>query len=151
VTVGTPGVTHNDPENGLAGLDTGYPYPVPAGTPAYTEAGPKYQTNDNPSLGLKNAIGSAIIQHQFTDYLMYQPPAAPSADPNYPAVMWVPLGQLSWSPNGNATIPPSGLWSDYVATYGSDSAGTVTPTAKTNFTAGNTFPSWTRINIFPSF
>ncbi len=143
-----PGLQHNDPENGKNGLDTHYP----KGGPLYSEGSMPYQTNDSPSINVQfyNA-GSAVMQHQFTDYLMYQPPG--NADNG---VQWVPQGTATWGTNGNATRPATGGWAGYAAQYGSDAAGTVTagtaaPNVTVNFTAGNTFPAWTRINTFPNF
>ena len=132
--VGVPGKTHYDPEHGQTGLDTAYPYPGPA----YTEGSIMlpYRSNDSPTMPLNNAMASAMMQHQFTDHLLYLPPGAD--------VRWVPLASFTWSTNGSATNP--GGWSNYVAAYGSDSAGTVNPTAKTLFTAEHKHPSWTQIS-----
>jgi hypothetical protein len=140
--VGVPGATQNDPENGMFGLDTHYPYGwLTTGSydPPYLPT--LYTAYDAPSLGLGNAT-SATMQHQFTDYLMFKPPGYSQ---------WVPLGTLAWSTNGSATIPATGNWADYALQNGSDSAGTVNPSTQTNFTVGNSFPSWTRVNVFPSF
>ena len=142
--VGVPGVTHNDPENGLYGLDTKYPYTwetqgsyQPPLTPV------PYTTSDSPFLSALNSIASIGMTHLFVDYLLFLPPGSDSK--------LVPLGTNSWSTNGNATIPSTNNWSDYATQHGSDTAGTVSPTTSTPFTAGNIFPSWTRINVFPTF
>jgi len=134
--VGVPGVTHPDPDNGQTGLDTSYPYPGSA----YTEGSimsPPYTSNDSPTFPLDSSIASVMMQHQFNDFLLYQPPGSD--------VRWVPLATFTWSTNGSATMPGTG-WASYAATYGSDSAGTVTPSATMPFTAWNKHPSWTRIN-----
>ncbi len=133
-----PGLTHSDPNNGLIGLDTQCPYGW-ASLPTNFGGGPTpYTSNDSPSLPLDNTRVSAVMQHTFTDFLMFVPPGTD--------IQWVPLATSGWSTNGSATIPPSGNWADYVATYGSDSAGTVSTSNGGTFTAGNTFPTWTRIN-----
>ena len=132
--VGVPGSTHYDPLHGQTGLDTICPYPAPA----YAEGSillPPYSTNDTPSLPLSDTMASATMTHSFTDHLLYLPPGSD--------VRWVPLGTFTWSTNGNATNP--GSWANYVAAYGSDSAGTVIPTATTVFTPEHTHPSWTQI------
>ena len=136
------GTTHNDPENGKPGLDTAYPYQGPC----YTEGGPNYSTNDSPYSSLSNSMTSTTMQHQFTIYLMYLPPGNGNGPPQ-----WVPRGTFTWSTNGNATIPNTSNWADYAAQHGSDSAGTITPNTKMDFTPWNTFPSWTRDNSFPIF
>jgi hypothetical protein len=132
----TPSHQYNDPEDGLYGLDTGYPYPGPP----YSE-GTTYQTNDSPDIGLTSAIGSVTMQHSFTDYLMYEPPGSSE---------WVPLATFTWSTNGNADVPFTDNWADYLGFNGSPAAGTVTPAGQVDFTAGNTFPSWNRTNVFPN-
>ncbi len=134
---GAPGPTHSDPENGINGLDTHYPKTGPS----YSEGSLPYITYDDPSMSLSSSIASAQMQHQFTDYLMYQPPGSSQ---------WVPLGIFNWSTNGSATVPFTDNWADYAVLNGSLAAGTVSPANQT-FTAGNTFPSWTRIDVFPSF
>ncbi len=142
--VGVPGITHNDPENGKFGLDTRYPYDwvtTGGGGPSLYVT-PPYTTNDSPYISLVSSIASVTMQHQFTDYLMFQPPGSSQ---------WVPLGTNGWSTNGNAIVPTTDNWTDYVKQNGSDSAGSISPTANTPFTPGNTFPSWARINAFPSF
>ena len=101
-----------------------------------------YIADDNPYIALSTSIVSATMKHQFTDYLMFQPPGSSQ---------WVPLGTATWSTNGSAAIPGTGNWADYAKQNGSGSAGTVSPTSQTNFTAVNTFPAWTRIDVFPSF
>ncbi len=142
--VSVPGVTHNDPENGLYGLDTRYPYTWETQgsyQPPYTPV--PYTTSDSPFIGTLNSITSTGMTHLFVDYLLFLPPGSDSK--------LVPLATNSWSTNGNATIPSTNNWSDYATQHGSDSAGTVSPATSTPFTAGNAFPSWTRINVFPSF
>ena len=141
--VGVPGSTHYDPENGKNGLDSLYPY----GWASYGSYAPPanpvpYTAYDIPSLGLSNAT-SATMQHQFTDTLMYMPPGGDS--------QWVPLGTFGWSTNGSASIPNSGNWATYPTQNGTDSAGTVNLTAGIKFAPSNTFPSWARINVFPTF
>jgi hypothetical protein len=76
-----PGRQYNDPENGLNGLDTVYPYPATY----YNEGLLSYGTDDSPSLGLNSYIGSATMHHSFTDYLMYEPPGSNQ---------WVPLESI---------------------------------------------------------
>ena len=139
-----PSVEHDDPENNLDGLDSKYPYP---GT-LYAEGIAPYEAEDSPSIDLTSTIVSALMAHQFTDYLMYQPPSAGNG------VQWISLATLAWSTNGNAAIPNSGNWADYKTQNGSDAAGTVIPsgttaTPFTKITVPNTFPTWTRINHFP--
>lgn len=137
--VGVLGATRSDPENGMFGLDTRSPYGwVTPGGLSFV-MGPQYTAYDAPSLGLSIAT-SATMQHQFTDYLMFAPPGSSQS---------VPLGMATWSTNGSANVPGTGNWADYAAQNSADSAGTVT--AQTNFTAGNTFPKWTRVNVFPAF
>ena len=140
--VGVPGRTYNDPENGMFGLDTSYPYAWAATgsyQPPYNPVA--YMTNDNPAIGLSSSFASVAMKHQFTDYIMFQPPGSSE---------WVPLGTASWGTNGSATVPTTDNWGDYVKQNGSDAAGTVIPTAQTPFTQGNTFPSWARVNVFPN-
>lgn len=138
MTNAVPSVKVPDPEDSKIGLDTHYPKTGPV----YVEGGQPYQTNDSPAFGLANDVKSIVMQHSVTDYLMYEPPGS---------TQFVPLATFSWSTNGSATIPPSNNWADYATTHGSDSAGTVTPSSQTNFQVGNTFPSWTRVNVFPGF
>ena len=142
--VGVPGVTHSDPENGMLGLDTTYPYTwatygsyAPPATPTL------YTTNDSPTITLNSNIASAKMQHQFVDYIMFLPPGTDH--------QWVPLGTAQWSTDGNATVPATDNWADYFGTHGTDAAGTVTPNMSTPFTPSNMFPSWNRINAFPNF
>ena len=132
------GTTRDDPENGMNGLDTQYPKQGPS----YSEGTYPYFTDDLPSIGLSSSIASATMQHSFTDYLMYQPPGS---------AQWVPLATFTWSTNGYAEVPFTDNWADYLGFNGSNAAGTVSPSSETNFTSGNSFPSWTRINVFPSF
>jgi hypothetical protein len=142
--VGVPGVTHPDPENGKFGLDTrafvGWATQGSYQPPSTPVA---YASHDDPSIGLSSGVASAMMQHQFTDTLMFQPPGSDT--------QLVPLGTFGWSTNGGATVPTTDNWADYAMQNGSDAAGTVSPAASTSFTAGNTFPSWTRINVFPNF
>jgi hypothetical protein len=136
-TAAGPSLPHNDPENGHTGLDTHYPYA------SYSEGTSPFMTNDNPSLPLGTCY-SASMQHQFNDYLLYQPPGTD--------VQWVPLGTFSWSTNGSAIIPSTGNWADYASENGTDAAGTVTPNGPSvPFTSTSTFPNWTLIDVFPSF
>jgi len=89
----------------------------------------------------------------FTDYLLYQPPGTD--------VRWVPLANFTWSTNGSATIPSSGLWGDYIVQgTPSDKAGTVgagtvsqftNPPVKVNFKSYHTHPKWTLINTFHNY
>lgn len=146
-----PPVVHTDPEKSQ-GLDTRYPK---GSNGASGEGATPYLANDIPGIDLTafNAA-SASEKHQFIDYLLYLPPAS-SAGPS----MWITLAQFSWSVNGTATLPNSGLWSGYVAQNGSDNAGTVTPTvvpsgSATPFTSvygPDFFVPWTKINTFADF
>lgn len=137
-----PPQTHNDPENGQTGLDTSYPY----GSLVYSEgSSSSFKTNESPLLSLQATTASAVMTNQFNDYLLYQPPGTD--------VQWVPLATFYWGTNGSAAIPSTGNWADYaVRDNGVDSAGTITPSGTpVDFTATTTFPSWTRIDTFPSF
>ncbi len=137
-----PPVVHTDPEQSQ-GLDVHYPK---SSNGASGEGGMTYLANDSPGIDLTayNA-GAASEKHQFVDYLLYKPPGGNS--------QWITLAQFNWSINGTATLPGTGNWADYVKQNGSDSAGTVTPSAKTPFTSvygPDFFVSWTRINVFPT-
>lgn len=143
---GVPGITHSDPENDQFGLDTRYPYPwnrQGSYQPPYVPV--DYATDDSPFLELNNGVASATLQDQFVDYLMFLPPDGGAGS------SWVPLSTASWNTNGNATIPGTNNWADFTLWYGYDTAGTVNPTGTTPFNTTNGFPSWTRINVFPSF
>ena len=127
------GPRHDDPQNGQMGLDGQCPYPGSS----YTEGDQTpFTSNDSPTAPLSNSIGSIIMTHQFTDYLMYIPPGSSQV---------VPLATLTWGLNmtGSAIIPSTVNWADYAQQNGSDSAGTVTTTAAK---ASNAFPNWTLIN-----
>ena len=160
-TLTTPVQSYSDPLNGVKGLDLTYPY----GNHIYLEAPApaSYIDDDNPGMHLLSGgvagnivMASATFQSTYIDYLMYQPSAA-TADPNYPAVQWIALGQFSWSTNGNATIPNTKKWTDYVTQNGSDAANTiplngqtVTPNVQTQFggVMGPAFyPTWTTLDV----
>jgi len=141
-TLTNPVQNHSDPLNGQTGLDVTYPYGVVWSEPA------QLQDNDTPGLHLTGlgqsgnlTAASAMFQSSFADYLMYQPPS------NGKGVKWVPLAAFSWGTNGNANIPYTNNWGDYVTQNLSDSAGTVTPSAVTPFNAWNTHPSWTNVDV----
>jgi len=139
-----PPVSELGPDYGSTGMDYGCPY---NGQTCLETAQP-YASNDNPGQKLTSGgqtyAASASDTSTYTDYIMYMPPGAD--------VQWVPLASFKWSTNGSATLPSMGNWSDYMVWMNpSDSAGTVDPHQSTPFTRGNTFPSWTRINVFPSF
>lgn len=143
-----PPVLHTDPETSQ-GLDVHYPK---SSNGASGEGAAPYKANDITGIDLTayNA-GAASEKHKFIDYLLYLPPAN-----NAGPCRWITLAQFPWSVNGSTTLPITGLWSDYVAQYGSDNAGTVTPSgpAATSFTSvygPDFFVSWTKINVFPNF
>ncbi len=145
-TLTNPVQNHSDLLNGQTGLDVTYPYGVVWSEPA------KLQDNDSPGLHLTGlgqsgnlTAASAVFQSSFVDYLMYQPPSSGNG------VKWVPLAAFTWSTNGNATVPVSGNWADYVTQNFSDSAGTVTPSTNTPFSPWNTHPSWTNKDVSHSY
>jgi len=120
-------------ENGQEGLDTQYPY-------GWYVGAPNYQEYDDPGMPLQDYIVSlAKMSDQFQTYLLYFPPSSTQC---------VPLATFTWSTNGTAVLPNStGTWSSYVRQYGSDTAGTVTPSGNTaTFLPSNVFPEWTQIN-----
>ena len=119
------GVVYNRSNNGQQGLDTSYDYGWDSPSTA-----PSYATGDSPNIGLTGVV-SAQIKSSFVDTLMYAPTAGGQ---------FVPIATSTWSTNGSAQIPASKNWKD----YGSGSAGSLTPTGTTNFTASNTFPSWSQ-------
>jgi len=148
-----PPVLHTDPEK-TEGLDSYYPVHQLLGTPPYTEGGSPYGSYDDPRIDLNyNNPKSAAMADSFTDYLLYQPPGTD--------VRWVPLANFTWSTNGSATIPSSGLWGDYIVQgTPSDKAGTVgagtvsqftNPPVKVNFKSYHTHPKWTLINTFHNY
>ncbi len=134
--VGVPGATHTIPLKGQ-GLDGAGFYPWLGVQTGFAGGFSTYRTNDNPSMPLTSYMASATMQHQFIDYLMYQPPD------NGNGIRWVPLSTFTWSTNGSATNP--GNWANYTAPDGSDTAGTVNPSVTTLFIPGNAFPSWTQV------
>jgi len=123
-------VVHTEVPNGSYGLDTSYPYPWVSTMP--TDA--NYSSIDSPGYDLtsRGAI-KATDQTAFQDYLMYTPPA----NSTY-SLQSVPLAMFSWSQHGNATIPSSNNWANFVV----GTAGTVAPSSFTTFTPTNQFPSW---------
>ena len=122
----TAGVVYTRSNNGQQGLDTSYPYGWQSAPPSP----PSYESGDSPGLDLIG-MASAQLKYTFVDTLMYEPPGGYN---------YVPIATFTWSTNGNAQIPATKNWAD----YGSGSAGAVTPSGTTNFTASNTFPSWTQ-------
>lgn len=133
-TYAQPVQNRSDPINGITGLDTQYP------VSSAIESVP-YADGDSPGLPLTSSgstvAGSAKFQPTFIDYLMYLPPGSD--------VKWIPIAAFPWSTSGNATVPISGNWSDYVRQNLSDSAGTITPSTATSFKPWNIHPSWTRV------
>ena len=119
------------------GLDGQCPYV----SGSETAAGTPTTAQDSPGIKLiipgGDQLYSASYTPSFTDYLLYEPPGKDS--------VFVPVGIMSWSTNGSATIPePEDDWSYYSRIHGGDSAGTVdVPTG--TFAVRNTFPSWTQI------
>jgi len=113
---------HPDSENGQTGLDGIFPY-------GWSDT--SYYGGDEPGIPLDSSILSAQLSDSFVDYLMYQAPGSSQ---------WVPVAKFYWSTNGNASIPSTGNWADFVG-----SAGTVTPSgSNVNFTPSNSFPTWTQ-------
>jgi len=120
----TAGVVYTRSNNGQQGLDTSYAYPWQSPLPNP----PSYESGDSPGLDLIG-MASAQLKYSFVDTLMYEPPGGSQ---------YVPIATFTWSTNGNAQIPATKNWAD----YGSGSAGAVTPSGTTNFTASIAFPSW---------
>ena len=143
-TGGVPSSTHTNPLNGRKGLDVVYPYGWNATSYSSDQSHWTYTSNDSPGLpGLDSIpVSAASLSYSFEDYLMYTPAFSTQA---------VPIAYIHWQADGNATIPVTNNWSDYLFQNGSDAAGTVFPNATTTFTPTNTFPSWTVINQYGSF
>ena len=124
-----PPIKHTDPNNGKTGLDTTYPYGMQYPSTAIVQEPAPYSNGDNPNFGVNPSIYSVTNDSSFQDYLMYQPPGSSQ---------WVTLATFTWYAFGTATIPAAG-W----ANYGPGPAGSIIPTATTQFTMDNTLPSWT--------
>lgn len=141
---------HNDPLNGIMGMDGPYPY----GGHIYKETLPAQNTSyvdgDSPGLHLVTqqgiVVASATFQSSFLDYFMYFAPG--------PDTQWVCVGVYSWKADGNVALPASGHWFDYTAPTNApypDWGGSITPSGMTQFTNGaigpNVFPEWTNLDI----
>ncbi len=83
----------------------------------YPFSAPSYTSGDSPGFDLtSHSAASAQLQYQFVDTLMFEPSGGGQ---------YVPLANYSWSTPASSTA-------------------SVSPAGTTNFTASNTFPSWTQ-------
>ena len=125
-------------------LDGAFPYKVPkdpTDQPTHlTDSISRniYNNGDSPALPLYDLYKEGTLTDYFGTYLMFLPPAAPSAAISND-VQWVPLQKSKWNTNLHAYRPDSGLWSDFSPTQ---SVGPVV--LERDFAGFYNHPEWTQ-------
>ena len=137
--------THSNPNNGLLGLDTSYPYAPDGGVFAADNSNSGiaddnsiYSSGDSPGSGLNDHITSISINEGFKTYMVYRPDYLHGNQ-------WVPLHRILWNWNSSATRPGNSWVIPNMTWY---SVGSITVSEDQRC---KTHPIWSRVLFATGF
>lgn len=132
---------YKDTLNGYQGLDTTWPYNKDWFNSSKDHTS-YYDASDSPGAAISDSTdsrdGTTVpittrieVKSSFLDYIMYQPPNS---------TMYVPVGSFWWGCDGDAAIPSTNYWADFI-----NPAGVIWPGRnEIPFTQCNDFPKWSQ-------